>query len=156
MNDQAPALLTVPTELERSDGLLDLIVLVAAALGVWELSNLGVPLWLPAPLVLPLAIWVLTGEAAGDVPYIGGLAVALRNAFGLRRAHEWVWAWWHFYWLTGWRPAWRQRCEALFESSRRRITRWHRRLSVRTRCSLSRAYFWGSAIRSSLSPRLGR
>ena len=146
MNDQTPALLTVPTELERSDGLTDLIVLIGAAPVVWECANLGIPLWVPAPLAVPLAIWVLTGEAAADLPWIGGLTFALRNAFGLRRAHEWVFAAAYFWRIAAY-PVWRSNCVAFYRSVRRRTTRWLRLLNVKTRWLASRGRSWACSTR---------
>lgn len=117
-----PTLLTVPTELERTDGFMDLSVLVGSLLGIWWLNlKLGIPFELSLPCLVPMAIWVLTGEAAGDVPFLGVLASGLRSALGMRRAHEWVFALWHFYVVAIW-PIWRQRCGTFLRSTRLRIT----------------------------------
>lgn len=127
---QQPTLLTVPTELERTDGFIDLAVLVGAVLAVWWLCLKGVPIEFIAPFTVPLAIWVLTGEAAGDVPFLGAVAAGLRSLLGLRRAHEWLFAWAHYFTVGIW-PIWKERCGTFSRSSRQQVTDWRRRLSAR-------------------------
>ncbi len=109
MTDLAPPTVTVPTELERSDGFVDLSILAAAVLTMWELALHGVPIWAMAPIVVLVAIFTLTGEPAADVPYIGAVAAGVRSKLGLRRAHEWCLAYVHYFkvriwpdWMTHW------------------------------------------------------
>ena len=154
--DEAPAqLFTNPTELDRHDGFIDLAVLASTALGAWWLVLQGVPWpWLVLPL-LCVAIWMLSGAPAADVPYLGALAAGVQSKLGLRRVHEWVQAIVHFWRVAHW-PLWRAWCVASFHSSRRRTMRCAHRLNAQTRYRLSRACSWGSAIRFKLSARLAR
>ncbi len=96
MTELAPPTVTVPTELERSDGFVDLSILAAAVLTMWELALHDVPIWAMAPIVVLVAIFTLTGEPAADVPYIGAVAAGVRSKLGLRRAHEWCLAYLHY------------------------------------------------------------
>lgn len=93
--DTRPVVVTVPTELGRSDPFADLSVLVVAALGTWYAFNMHL-VWLAVPGLIGAAIWTLTGEPAGDVRFIGAIAAGLRSRLGLRRAHEWALAWAHY------------------------------------------------------------
>lgn len=102
MNDLQPETITVPSELERGDGFVDLAALFASGLGVWYGVLHGVPLLLMAPVVVLIAVWTLTGEPAGDVPYLGAIAAGLRSKLGLRRAHEWALAYGHYVRLVEW------------------------------------------------------
>jgi len=113
MSDQAPVTVTVPTELERSDGFVDLAVLFGTGLLIWwlavpkDLGPLhigGIALWYTLPLFAIIAVFTLTGEPAADVPYIGAVAAGLRSKLGLRRAHEWLLAYWHFFKVAQWPP----------------------------------------------------
>lgn len=151
MSEERP-IHTVPTELDRSDGFLDLAGLAATGLVVWQLALYGVPWWL---MVLPtsiVAVWVLTGEPAADVPYLGAIAAALRSRLGLRRAHEWVFAAFHWWHLAVY-PVWRSECEAFLASSRRRITSSLARLNATMRCRGSLVCSWAYRIRWRSSAR---
>lgn len=108
------AIVTVPTELSRSDGFIDAAVLLGSGLAVWWLALKGVPIWAFIPVLLVLAIFVLTGEPAGDVPFVGAIAAGLRSKLGLRRAHEWVMAWAHYFRVRMW-PDFKEwvRCQTL-------------------------------------------
>lgn len=151
MIEDRPALVTVPTELERQDAFIDGAALAGTVLIAWWLTLQGLGWWL-APLVVLVSVWTLTGEPAADVPYLGAVASGLRSKLGLRRAHEWLLAFWHYFRLAIW-PVWKANCEAYWNSSRQRITDWRARLSAAIRWSLSRVCSWGSAIRYSLSAR---
>ena len=154
--DETPAqLFTNPTELDRHDGFIDLAVLAGAALGAWWLVLQGVPWpWLVPPLLV-VAIWMLSGAPAADVPYLGALASGVQSKLGLRRIHEWVQVIIYFWLVAHW-PVWRAWCVASFRSSRQRTIKCARQLSARMRCRLSRACSWASAIRYRLSVRLAR
>jgi len=104
----APRTIVVPTELERSDGFIDLAVFAGTVLVVWDLALNHVPLLAMLPLVLIVAVLTLTGEPAADVPYIGAVASGIRSKLGLRRAHEWVLAFGHYFTLAVW-PEWMER-----------------------------------------------
>lgn len=148
--------ITVPTELQRSDPVWDIVIGLAMVLVViqcikpHDMGGFGLPWYVLMPLLLPVAIWVMTGEGAADIPYLGSVAAGLRAKFGLRRAHEWVLAYKHYVEVRIW-PDGKDQCVASWNSSRRRITRWHRQLSEATAWKLSRVRSWASAIRSSLS-----
>lgn len=149
-DDQPSALLVVPTELGREDGFLDLAVLFASGLAAWWLVLHGVPWpWVIPPLVL-VALWTLTGAPAADFPYLGAIASGLHSALGLRRAHEWLFAFGHYFNLAV-RPVWEAKCVACWRSCRRRIMAWRVRLSEATRCRASAAYSWACRIPSSSS-----
>lgn len=96
MIDQ-PSTITVPSELERGDGFVDLAAMAFTGLAVWYGFLHGVPVWLMLTPVLLVAVWTLTGEAAADTPYIGAIAAGLRSKLGLRRAHEWCLAYAHYF-----------------------------------------------------------
>lgn len=145
--DDRPATVTVPTELERADAFWDFAVLAASALGVIWLLEHGVPWPALVPALIPLALWTLTGEGSADIPYIGNIAGGLRSKFGLRRAHEWVLAYGHYFKVRMW-PDWKDRCEASLRSARRRTIEWRARLSEQTRWKRSVACLWGFRIRS--------
>lgn len=102
MSTEQPAIIVVPTELGRQDGFIDSAVLLGSGLAVWWLALRGVPIWMFIPVLLALAIFVLTGEPAGDVPFIGAVAAGLRSKLGLRRASEWVLAWAHYFRIRQW------------------------------------------------------
>lgn len=99
--DTRPVVVTVPTELGRSDPFADLSVLVLAALGTWYAFNMHVVL-VAVPALICAAVWTLTGEPAGDVRFIGAVATGLRSRLGLRRAHEWALAWAHYLTVKTW------------------------------------------------------
>lgn len=102
MSAEQPVIITVPTELNRSDGFVDLSVLLMSGLAVWWLALRGVPIWAFIPMLVLLAIFVLTGEPAGDIPFVGAIAAGLRSKLGLRRAHEWVMAYCHYFKVRQW------------------------------------------------------
>lgn len=102
MTDDQPETITIPTELNRADGFYDLAALFGSGLMAWWLVSVGAPLWLPVPFVLLIAVWTLTGEPAADVPYLGVVASVLRSRLGLRRAHEWLLAWGHYFRIRTW------------------------------------------------------
>jgi hypothetical protein len=143
----------IPTELERADAAWDIAIGLAVVLGVvylvkpHEMGGLGLPWLFIVPPLIPFALWILTGEYAGDLPWVGGLASGLRSKFGARRAHEWILAFAWYARVTLW-PNGKDHCEAFSNSSRRRITRWRVRLSKATQCKRSRIGSWASAIRS--------
>lgn len=154
--DETPVQLFVnPTELDRADGFVDLAVLAGSCLGGWWLVLQGVPLpWLIPPLLL-IAVWMLSGAPAADVPYLGAIATGVQSKLGLRRIHEWVLAIVHHWHVAHW-PLWKAQCEESFRSCRQRTIRWFQPLSARTRFLHFRACSWGSAIRYNLSARRGR
>lgn len=157
-DDERPDLLTVPTELDRQPPWIDLAVLALAAIVVRWLWGFGAN-WLVlaagSVVVVLVALYTLSGEPATDVTGVGLIATGLRSKLGLRRAHEWLMAWWHFFRIKTW-PEWRANCAAFWNWLRRSIINWRHRLSEQTRCRALRACSWGSAIRSRLSAALGR
>jgi hypothetical protein len=60
--------------------------------------------WFSMSLPLPIvgAICLMTSAGAGDLPVIGGLAAGLRSKLGLRGAHEWLAAYWHYFRVRQW------------------------------------------------------
>lgn len=93
--DTRPTVVTVPTELGREDAWIDGAILAGAFLFAWYMFNRGL-VWWSMPVLIAAATWTLTGEPAGDVQFLGAIAAGLRSKLGLRRAHEWVLAWWHY------------------------------------------------------------
>lgn len=112
MIDQ-PQTITVPSELERGDGFLDLAALAFTGLAVWYGFLHDVPVWLMLLPVVLVAVWTLTGEAAADTPYLGAIAAGLRSKLGLRRASEWALAYLHYF-----QVAERPRLEHKWQTSR--------------------------------------
>jgi hypothetical protein len=102
MNAEQPAIVTVPTELSRTDGWFDLSALMISGLAVWWLALKGVPVWAFLPGLVLLAIFTLSGEPAADIPFVGAIAAGLRSKLGLRRAHEWVQAYSHYFLVRQW------------------------------------------------------
>ncbi len=144
--DDHPDTITIPTELERADAFIDFTVLASATLLVVWLLERDVPWPAIVPLLIPLGIWTLTSEGAADIPYIGSVAAGLRNAFGLRRAHEWLFVYLHFV-EVALLPVWRARLAASWRSFRALTTRWRARLSETMRSTRSLACSWGCRIR---------
>lgn len=128
MNTEQPAIVTVPTELSRTDGWFDLSALMISGLAVWWLALKGVPVWAFIPGLILLAIFTLSGEPASDIPFVGAIAAGLRSKLGLRRAHEWVMAWWHYFLVRQWPDfqEWaRARSQRMYVAVRRvRWIRW--------------------------------
>jgi hypothetical protein len=102
MNTERPVTNVVPTELSRADGFFDLAFLFGMGLAAWWLALRGVPWWMFVPVLTPPSLEVLSGEPAGDIPFLGALAAGLRSKLGLRRAHEWVAAWLHYTRVRTW------------------------------------------------------
>jgi hypothetical protein len=150
-SDERPLLVTVPTELGRENAARDVGIFVFSVLGAWMLmDNLGAPAWLVWPPVAAISLWALTGEPASDVGFIGGTAAALRHRFGMRRAHEWVGAYAHYFRLRVW-PDWRDTCHRLSNSTRQRTIRLLRRLNGMTRWRPSRGSSWAAITRPNWS-----
>lgn len=125
---------TVPTEMSRSDGIADLMAMLGSALlAAWLVMYIHVPIWAMAPIVVAVAIFVLSGEQTGDIRVIGVVSASLRSALGLRRIHEWLLAWWHFFQVRQWPDfkAWvhattamlMQHIQAKVSAVRRRVSR---------------------------------
>lgn len=106
MSDDRPIIHTIPTHLDRQDAYFDGAVLAGAVLGSWRLWQLGIPVPVLVVPLLPILLWYITGESAADVPGIGNIAAGLRSKLGLRRAHEWALAAWHYFVVAVW-PIWR-------------------------------------------------
>jgi hypothetical protein len=93
--------ITIPTELSRGDPFGDLIILVVSLLGTWYAFNMG-HVWWAVPVLLIVTPEVLSGEPAADVGFIGAVAAGFRSRLGLRRAHEWIQAWAHYFRIRQW------------------------------------------------------
>jgi hypothetical protein len=117
MNTEQPAIVTVPTEMARQDGFIDSAILLGSALAVWWFALRGVPVWLFVPPMLCLSVFVLTGEPAGDVPFVGAIASGLRSKLGMRRAHEWCLAFLHYTAVRTW-PDFRKWSNTTWQNSR--------------------------------------
>lgn len=125
---------TVPTEMSRSDGIADLMAILGSALlAFWLVLYVSIPVWILAPIVLAVAVFVLSGEQAGDIRVIGVVSAGLRSALGLRRVHEWLFAWAHYFKIRQW-PDFKvwvrtttamlmQRVQARVSAVRRRVRR---------------------------------
>lgn len=100
MTDRPPVI-TVPTELDRRHAFYDLVALALVILTVKYLSQFDLH-WYAAPLVIIVGVWALSGEPAEDVQFVGILATGVRSKLGLRRAHEWVQAWAHYFRVAVW------------------------------------------------------
>jgi hypothetical protein len=154
--DERPDVVTIPTELERSDAAWDIAVGLGVLLGAVycvkppDMGGLGLPWPFLIPPLLPVALYVLTGEYAGDLPWIGGVASGLRSKLGARRAHEWIQAY-GWYARVTLIPNGRDWCRRSYRFIRRQTFRWRRRLSVRTTCWRSAACSWACHIRSSFA-----
>lgn len=99
---EQPTIVTVPTMLGRSDGFFDMAVLLGSGLGIWWLVLKGFAFWWFVPVVLIVVVMTLTGEPAGDIPFIGAIASGLRARLGMRRASEWALAWTHYFRVRIW------------------------------------------------------
>lgn len=102
----------IPTELDRADVFWDLSAVVIALLSTWQMLLLGWGWWsVSIPIVA--AVFSLSGEAAADVGYgIGAIAAGFRSKLGLRRAHEWILAYAHYFLVAIW-PQWKGACTRL-------------------------------------------
>jgi hypothetical protein len=135
-------IVTVPTMLGRSDGFFDMAVLLGSGLGVWWLMLKGAAVWWFVPLLVIVVILTLTGEPAGDIPFVGAIASGLRAKLGMRRASEWALAWLHYVRvrvLPDMRTQWQ------YSRLRSRIRTWSNSPRLRT---------WSSALRNSRPARL--
>lgn len=97
--------LIIPTQLERSDPFWDIGAGIGLVLVGKYLSDHGVSLWWMLPIALPVAAWVLTGEALTDVPFLGAIASGLRTRLGQRRVHEWALVIAYYFTIRIW-PEW--------------------------------------------------
>lgn len=156
MSEQPTTLHTVPTELERADAFYDGTLVVGFFIGAWYLNaRFGVGLaWFALPFLI-VSVWALTGEPAGDVPYVGALAAGLRSKLGLRRAHEWVQVYAH-YWNLAIRPVWRAHWDTSYRSLRQRTTHWPTLPNAAIKWCRSRASFKASINRRSFSRKPGK
>jgi hypothetical protein len=153
--------ITVPTELGRGDPFLDMFWMGLAGLGTWYAFNMGHVLWAIPPLLL-IAVCVLTGEPAADVPFIGAIAAGLRSKLGLRRAHEWIQAWAHYFRIRQWPDLQRwshdksQRVYMAVQTMRRSVMDWSvRRARPRIeRLLLPCLDLYGRVVRPSRLPRV--
>lgn len=142
MKPEQPTIVTVPTELGRTDGFVDMAVLLGAGGLVWWLALKGIPIWAFTPFLVVLAIWTLTGEPAGDIRFIGAIAAGLRAKLGMRRASEWLLAWLHYFSVRLWPD---------------KVMQWQNsrlRSKIRTATSSPRLRTLSSALHSSRRPRL--
>lgn len=113
MNEERQTLVIVPTELERRDAILDFAAFATPVLVIWWVANQygwHTALWF-LPVLPPVWIWALSGEPLADMQYIGAVASGVRNIFGWRRAHEWLFAFGHYWQLAIW-PVWHAIIEA--------------------------------------------
>lgn len=99
--DERSSVIVVPTELDRRNPFYDLAALAFVIIVVKYLSLYDLH-WYAVPLVLIVGIWTLSGEPATDVAGIGLIASAVRSKLGLRRAHEWLFAWAHYMTVAVW------------------------------------------------------
>jgi hypothetical protein len=161
VDDEEQPTFTIPTELERRDGWLDITILGGAVLAIWQLSlglylpfvgKLTLPLTVTIPLAIPVVVEVLTGEPAGDIQYIGALATGMRSALGLRRAHEWVFAFLHYTRVVQY-PAAKVRCVRFLRLAQKRIWAWRARLIEVMRQRRLQRHLWGFSTRYKLSGR---
>lgn len=104
--DDRPAVIVVPTELDRRNPFYDLAALAFVIIAVKYLSLYGLHWW-ATPVAILVAIWALSGEPAEDVAFVGIIATGVRGKLGLRRAHEWLFAFAH-YWYVAVRPRWKE------------------------------------------------
>jgi hypothetical protein len=102
--DQTPAVYEIPTELQRADVYAQRFVAAGLVLFSYMVRNhLGMTwFWMSLPLPIVGAICLMTSAGAGDLPVIGGLAAGLRSKLGLRGAHEWLAAYWHYFRVRQW------------------------------------------------------
>lgn len=161
MNDEEQLTLTIPTELERRDGFIDLAILAGTVLVIWQgmlgyylpiVGRVTIPVYVSTLLAIPVVLEVLTGEPAGDIQYIGAIATGLRGACGFRRAHEWIFAYLHYARVVQY-PAAKVRCLAYLKSLQKRISAWQARLTVAMRHRRLRRLLWGYSTRYRLSLR---
>ena len=100
MDDSTPDVWIVPTEMARRDIAWEILSILGYALAVWWFALEHLPVLPLIPVGVLAGVWILTGEGAADVPYVGGVAGPLRARIGHRRAHEWMVVGAH-YWCVG-------------------------------------------------------
>lgn len=106
--ERAAAIIVIPTEMSRSDGLEDIMALLGGSLlALWLILYRGAPILILAPILVGLALYVLSGEPACEIKFVGGFAATMRSAFGQRRIHQWALAWLHYFRVKTW-PDWRR------------------------------------------------
>jgi hypothetical protein len=113
--DERPTIVVIPTELERQSAYYDLAALGFSAIAVGWLKSNNLEWWWALPLVVIIGLWTLSGEPAADVQGVGVIAAGLRSKMGLRRSHEWLLAWGHYWKLAVW-PEWKAKCVAFYRS----------------------------------------
>ena len=91
----------VPTQLERTNWFLEGIVVAFMVLAAWNLWQ-GGQAAAAVPLVVLVALWAATSDAAVDVQGVGWVAGYLRSALGCRRPHEWLWVYARYLLLRHW------------------------------------------------------
>jgi MFS superfamily sulfate permease-like transporter len=123
--DNRPVVITIPTELDRSDAFIVLSVAAAVFLGCWWALQTGFPVALVAIVARVAGAWMLTSRSATEVRFIGSIAVFLRNKLGERDAHEWVLAFAHYVRLVH-VPRWQQNIVRYWKSIRQRLSTLHR------------------------------
>jgi hypothetical protein len=153
--------ITIPTELSRGDPFGDLIILVISLLGTWYAFNMG-HVWWAVPVLLIVTPEVLSGEPAADVGFIGAVAAGFRSRLGLRRSHEWIQAWTHYFRIRQWPDFQRwshdksQRVYMAVRTMRRSVMDWSVR-SARPRIEsvlLPCLDLYGRVVRPSRLPRV--
>jgi len=105
--DERSPVITVPTELDRRTPFWDFVTLALGVASVWYLINNGYSWWWAVPIVLCVGAWTLTGEPACDVSGVGAIASGLRSKLGMRRIHEWLMAYAHYFHVVIW-PRWQE------------------------------------------------
>jgi hypothetical protein len=136
--DERPALVSIPTELERQDARRDIGILLFSVIFGWTaVDTYGVPLVVVLVLLSPVALYCLTGEPAADVGFVGDIAAGLRNRLGQRRAHEWLLAAAYYYRVAVY-PVWRRNCEMRMVRTRGFLLD---QLGMRTRFGYVRSLF---------------
>lgn len=141
--DERAPIVVVPTELDRRNPFYDLVALGFVIVTVKYLHQFDLHWW-AVPLAIAVGVWALSGEPATDVAFVGLIASAFRNKLGLRRAHEWLFAFAH-YWYVAVRPRWKDQWHnsRLRSAMVRTLTRLPRLPRVSgARLSSKRLLFW--------------